>query len=296
MEPEVSVLMPVFNGAEFVGRAADSILRQTLRNLELIIIDDGSTDNTWTVLEKLAERDRRVHICRNKSNVGMPRTSNRALSLSKGQFIARQDADDWSYPERLEKQLCYMKGNDECVALGSQMLVVNSDWLPTRLTKFPLSHEEIEFRHINGFGMQLPHPTMVVRAEAMRLIGGYREEFLLSDDYDLILRLAEIGKVRNLTDVLVRYMKHENSITILRKEDWSMYKHRALLQAWDRRGMGTPPFNTIPNPSLRFREGSRTVSLFIYGLKNVLRNPGSHEGRSALKGSAARLIRKRKKR
>lgn len=294
MKPEVSVLMPVYNGAEYVERAADSILRQTLKNLELIIIDDGSTDDTWTVLEKLAERDKRVHLFRNNNNVGIPGTSNRALSLAKGRFIARQDADDWSYPERLERQLNYLKKHKDCVALGSQLLVVNSDWLPMRLTKFPLSHEDIDYRNINGFTLQLPHPSMVARAEAMRLIGGYREEFLLSDDYDLILRLAEVGKVRNLTDVLVRYMKHENSITVLRKEDWSMYKHEALLQAWERRGMGTPPFNTIPNSSLRFREGSRMVSLFIYGLKNLLRNPNSPEGWSALKGSAVRLIRQRR--
>jgi glycosyltransferase involved in cell wall biosynthesis len=98
MEPAVSVLMPVYNGAGFVGKAADSILGQTLRDLELIIIDDGSTDNTWKVLEKLAERDSRVNIYRNESNVGIPGTSNRAISLARGQFIARQDADDWSYP------------------------------------------------------------------------------------------------------------------------------------------------------------------------------------------------------
>jgi hypothetical protein len=133
---------------------------------------------------------------------------------------------------------------------------------------------------------------MMARTEALRLIGGYREEFPVADDYELLLRLGEVGKVENLPDVLVRYTRHESNTTSLKREKWSQCRHEALLQAWERRGMGIPPFKTIPNPSLRFRDGSRMVSLIIYGLKNVLRKPGSPEGWSALKGAASRLVRK----
>lgn len=286
--------MKAYNAARYVENSVNSVLKQTFGNFELIIVDDGSTDDTWTILGKLAEQDRRIILHRNLKNMGLPGTGNLALKLVSAEFLAIQDADDWSYPERLEKQHRYLKQHAECVAVGSQMLMVNPDGLPIRLWRVPLSHEEIDFRHINGFGLQLPHPAMMVRTDTMRLVGGYREEFPMSDDYDLLLRLAEEGKVENLPDVLVRYTRHEKSTTrLMKKETWSQYKHEALLQAWERRGLGAPAFKTIPNPSLRFRDGSRMVSLFIYGLKNVLRKPGSREGWSALKGSAARLIRKR---
>jgi len=285
--------MPVYNGAEFVVRAADSILRQTLRNLELIIIDDGSTDDTWTAIKKLTERDRRIHIFRNKSNVGIPGTSNRAISLARGRFIARQDADDWSYPDRLEKQIRYLRNHANIVAVGSQMLVVDQKGHFIRLWRVPLIHEDIDLRHINGFGLQLPHGTMVVRTEAIASIGGYREDFLQGGDHEMILRLTEIGRIANLPNVLYRYTRHGENTTSLHREKYAPNKKIALREAWNRRGLGELPFQVIPNPAMKFRDGSRMVSLFIYGLKNVLRNPSSPEGWSALKGAAARLVRKR---
>lgn len=292
MKPEVSVLMPVYNGAEFVGRAVDSILRQTLENLELIIIDDGSTDETWKVLKELAERDRRVRIFRNEINVGIPGTSNRALSLARGKFIARQDADDWSYPERLEKQVRYMEKHEDIVAVGTFMLLVEQSGLPIRLWRVPLIHEEIDLRHINGFSLQLPHGTMVARTEAMTRIGGYKEDHLFGSDYEMMLRLTEVGRVANLPEVLYRYILHKENTTDLYRDNYAPNKKVALREAWKRRGLGELPFQVVPNPAMKFREGSRMVSLFVYGLKNVLRKPDSREGWSALKGSAARLVRK----
>lgn len=292
-KPEISVIMKVYNGARFIEYSVNSILKQTFRNFEFIIVDDGSTDETWSLLEGLAGKDQRIILLRNKENEGLPRAANRALQLVSGQFVACQDADDWSYPERLEKQIGYLKKHGECVAVGSRMLMVNPNGLPIRLCRYPLNHEDIDFRHINGFGLQLPHPALMVRNDTLRLIEGYREEFPVADDYDLLLRLAEVGKVENLHDVLVRYTKHEKNISRLKKDMWSRLHHEALFQAWERRGMGTPPFKTIPNPSLKFRDGSRMVSLFIYGLKNVLQKPRSPEGWSAFKGAAARLVKKR---
>jgi len=294
-KPKISVILKVYNAARFIESSVHSILNQTFKNFELITIDDGSTDESWAILRDLANKDQRIKLHRNMKNMGLPKTGNLALKLASAEFIAIQDADDWSYPDRLDRQVRFLEKNPECVALGSQMMMVNSDGLPIRLWKVPLSHADIDFRHINGFGLQLPHPTLMTRADTMRLVEGYREEFPFSDDFDLLLRLAEVGKVENLPDVLVRHTKHGENISRLKKDMWYRYKHKATFQAWDRRGIGTPAFKTIPNPSLRFREGgSRMVGLFIYGLKNVLRKPGSPEGWLAFKGSTARLVRKRR--
>jgi hypothetical protein len=193
------------------------------------------------------------------------------------------------------QQVRYLEKRKDLVAVGSQMLVVDQKGLFIRLWRVPLVHEEIDLRHINGFGLQLPHPSMVVRTEAMKRIGGYREDFYQGSDYEMILRLTEIGRVENLPDVLVRYTRHGENITRLYRDKYNPNKKIALREAWSRRGLGQPPFKDVPNPAMKFRDGSRMVSLFIYGVRKLTGDPFSDEGWSALKGALARLVRKRKR-
>jgi hypothetical protein len=147
---------------------------------------------------------------------------------------------------------------------------------------------------MNGFGGSLPHPSLMVRTDEIKELGGYREEFPVAEDVDLLLRLAEVGRLANLPDVLVRYRDHGHNVTTLQQERSKASVRLAVDQAWDRRGLGTPPFETVPNPQMKFREGSRAVTLMTYGLKNILKAPSSPEGWSALKGAMLRLVKKRR--
>ncbi len=284
--------MKILNGEVYVDQAVASILNQSFQDFEFIIVDDGSTDGTWEALGKFAEKDNRIILLKNPENLGLPRSANLSLEQVRGQYIAIQDADDWSYPQRLEKQVQYMDAHVECVAVGSQMLVVNHNGTPLRLYKVPLNYSEIDHLHMNGFGGMLAHPAMVARTSVVREIGGYGEEFPLSDDYDLLLRLAEKGRLENLPDILVRYTQHSSNITGSKEALWRSYKKSALDNAWERRGMGTPHFNQLPNPSIRRNEGSRFVSLMSYGLKNILTDPRSLDGWPVIRGAISRLRKK----
>ena len=286
--------MKVLNGESLVATSVESIQNQSFENFEFIIVDDGSTDGTLPILEKLAAEDDRITLWKNDRNEGLPRAGNRAMELASGQFLALQDADDWSYPRRLEKQVKYLEEHEDCVAVGSQMLVVNEAGLPIRLWKVPLRHEEIDHLHLNGFGGMLPHPAMMARTAVLKEIGGYREDYPVADDYDFLLRLAEVGKLHNLTDVLVRYTRHSNNITGSREELWKFHKMKAVRDAWERRELGVPDFVQLPNPAMKRSEGSRSLSLLGYGLENILKNPGAPEGWNAARGAVLRLVRKRK--
>lgn len=277
MDPEVSVLMSVYNCQMFVQEAVNSILCQTFGDFEFIIIDDGSTDGTWQKLEECAAKDGRIFLGRNPVNMGLPKTHNFGISLVRGRYLARQDADDISCPDRLERQVRFMNDHPECVASGSQMLLVDADGDPLRIRHVPLDHESIDRNHINGLGGQVSHPTLLARAEAVRDVGGYREKFACAEDMDLMLRLAEIGTLANLSALLVKYRVHGKNVTVTKKADMKKFAWEAVIDAWDRRGLGTPDFLTIPNPKMKTRRRSKKINLVLYGLKAALNQPFSSE-------------------
>ncbi len=289
MDPKVSVLMSVYNGEKFLAESVESILSQTWSDLEFIIVDDGSQDGTWGILQEYSQEDSRIILIRNEDNLGLIRSLNKGLGVAKGEFVARHDADDESYPERLEKQVRFLEQNPDIIAVGSQMLVVNASGRPIRLWNVPLDHREIDFRHVNGFGGIIPHPSLMVRTDMIRELGGYREEFPVGEDVDLLLRLAEAGRLANLPDILVRYRVHEQNVTTLQRERSKASVKLAVYQAWERRGLGDPPFETVPNPHVKLKGGSRAIGLMIYGMNHILRDPQSKEGWSAVISSLRRL-------
>ena len=117
--PRVSVVMSVYNGERYLAEAIDSILGQSMSDLEFIVIDDGSTDGTPRILEKYTARDERVWVVRNERNLGLTRSLNRCLSLARGEYFARQDADDISLPERLALQVQLLDANPHVGAIGT---------------------------------------------------------------------------------------------------------------------------------------------------------------------------------
>jgi len=194
--PRVSVVMAAYNAAPFIGEAIESILNQTFPYLELIIVDDGSTDETPGVLDRYS--DPRIVRLRNESNQGVARARNRGCAMARGEYIAVQDADDLSAPERLEKQVAFLDTHPEVGLVGSQALLFGEGG--STQIKVPLHNTEIQALLLGE--NCLLHSSLMVRREVFKEVGGYNESFIAAPDYDLVLRLAECTHVANLPDTL----------------------------------------------------------------------------------------------
>lgn len=202
-QTKISILLPVHNGADFLQIAVESILKQTYNYWELIVIDDGSTDNTFEILSQF--RDPRIHVYQNQSNIGITSTLNRALDLAKGDFIARLDADDTAHPERLTKQLKYLETHPQIalVASWANVLPSNEVW------RTPLTPQHVEAELL--FRNCLFHSTLMWRSH-LKL--KYDESFRYTQDYELTSRLvAEKKQIAVIPEPLVTYLAHDASIS-----------------------------------------------------------------------------------
>lgn len=209
--PSISVLMPVYNAERYVVEAVESILGQTFTDFEFIIIDDGSTDQSLRILQRYADKDKRIRLV-SRENRGLVATLNEMIDMAKGQFLARMDADDVSLPDRFERQICYIAKNKECVAVGCRALLIDPDGLPLKPFLDFLLHDDIDRAHIACIGGAICHPSVMMRKEAVIYIGGYKYEYPYAEDIDLFLRLADIGKLHNLGEMLLKYRLHYESI------------------------------------------------------------------------------------
>lgn len=203
--PAVSVLMSVYNGERFLAEAVESILTQTFPDFEFLIIDDGSTDSTAEILAAYARGDSRVRVVSQK-NKGRTASLNEGIQLARGKYIARMDADDISLPQRLEKQLEFMTAHPETVLLGTAVEWMTQAGQIFRVENFPGGDAELReaLRRENPFR----HPTILMRKETVVAVRGYRQLFDESEDYDLWLRMAEVGQVASLDEPLVKYRIH----------------------------------------------------------------------------------------
>lgn len=238
--PAVSVYMPAFNVARFVRQAVQSILAQTLGDFEFIIIDDGSTDDTLAVLRELAAGDRRMQLV-SRPNAGVSATANEAIALARGEFLARLDGDDIARPDRLEKQVAYLRAHPDCAAVGSNVLMMDEDGLPLYvMPDVQFGHEKIEAGFWRG-GWPMVQPACTYRRDAVRAAGGYRPGLSLHEDHDLFLRLAERGKLENLPDVLIWYRQRLGSLTFGESATSRKVMAGILSEARRRRGLPETP-------------------------------------------------------
>ncbi len=195
----VSVLMSVYNGAPTLEKAAASVLAQTYRNLELILCDDASTDDTWRIMQRIAAQDARVTIFQNKTNRGLGASLNGCLLRAGGEYIARQDADDVSDPDRIERTTDFLLSSGApYAACGVRVFDDGGVWstrqYPQKITKHIIAQKNPFF-----------HPTMVFRRAVLEGVGGYSEtpETRRTEDYDLVMRLAAEGVIgENLPEIL----------------------------------------------------------------------------------------------
>jgi glycosyltransferase involved in cell wall biosynthesis len=205
----ITALMSVHNGLPFVADAVRSVLAQTCGDFEFLILDDASTDGTRDFLRTL--RDPRVRVIELAENIGLTAALNRGLREAKGEFIARQDADDISHPRRFSRQLAFLRANAKCAAVGSQAWLVDARGRALGKKNLPLTHAGIRFAHL--FDNMLAHAAVMFRRAAVLDAGGYDETFTASQDYDLWSRLGERHELANLPQRLVTLRVVETGIT-----------------------------------------------------------------------------------
>lgn len=199
--PAVSVILPVYNAAGTVEQSVRSILGQTFRDFELIIIDDGSTDRSADVINAID--DGRIIFLRQR-NIGLAATLNKAISLARAPLIARQDNDDISYPSRLQKQVDYLKEHPEVVVVGTAARIVDANLAETgRWHRHACQPDELKYNLL--FENPFVHSTVMFRKSAWAAAAGYSTSKDIFEDYDLWSRMSGAGKLANLNEVLLDY-------------------------------------------------------------------------------------------
>ncbi len=237
--PTISVLMPVYNGSEYLADAVESILAQTFGDFELIVVDDGSTDDSLEILQEYAKRDRRVRLI-SRPNTGIAGALNDAIATARAPLFARMDADDIALPLRFEKQVAFLEAHPEVVLVGSRVLLIDPYGTSLYESDHRLTHPEINTQMLSGIGWSVVHPSAMMRAAAARAAGGYRADRVPSEDLDLFLRLTEIGQAANLADILLKYRQHPTSANHTRFAEQDANKKAILTEAYARRGLELP--------------------------------------------------------
>lgn len=211
--PTVSVVIPVHDREQYIRPAVESVLAQSLRDLEVVVVDDGSSDGTVAVVERI--RDPRVRLVRNAGNQGIPRTRNRGLREARGRYVAWLDSDDLALPRRLEAQVAFLDARPEVALVGSWAGTIDAagHWLP-RFKLLPTDPDDVKARLL--LRCPILQYSMLGRAEVLKEYG-YREDFPVSQDYDLFVRLSERHALVNLPRVLVRRRFHGGRVTRARR-------------------------------------------------------------------------------
>jgi glycosyltransferase involved in cell wall biosynthesis len=236
-KPIASVLIPVFNGKNYLVRAVDSVLDQTFTDFEVLLLDDGSSDGSREIMESFAHRDSRCQV-HSWPNRGIVATLNAGLELAVGKYIVRMDCDDICAPDRFDKQVKFLEDNPEYVVVGSRVLWIDPDGMPLRIGEDYLDHADIDAENMRG-RTSPAHPAATIRKDALERSGAYRDGFRHAEDLDLFLRLAEVGKVANLPDVLLSYRQHFKKIGHCFPEEQGVAARNAVIQASHRRGLNT---------------------------------------------------------
>ncbi|MEX2556617.1 MAG: glycosyltransferase [Actinomycetota bacterium] len=227
----VTVLLPIYNGARTLRQAVDSILRQDGPELELLLVDDASTDGSAAIVREYARRDARVTAVVHERNVGLAGTLNEGLERARYELVARIDQDDEALSQRLRVQAEFLGAHPEVAVAGSWVFHMGARPDHDRLIRLPTEPEEIA--EILPRENCLYHPSVMLRRIVVLEAGGYRGEFKNAEDYDLWLRLARTHKLANVGQPLLRYRFSVDGMTLSRKWEQLYYVHLAQAAGGD---------------------------------------------------------------
>ena len=215
----ISVIMSVFNGEIYLRESIESILNQDFSDFEFIIVNDKSTDNSLEIIKEYEYLDMRIKLINNKKNIGLTKSLNIALKEAKGKYIARQDADDISLPQRLSKEYSYLKKNPNIILIGTSVNRIDEkgNRIDTVLcTKKPTFDDILEKNRFK-------HGSVLFRKNIVYKLGGYNELFRYVQDYELWLRIAQKYEVMNLSEPLYNLRIHNESIGAIKIEESRLY-------------------------------------------------------------------------
>jgi glycosyltransferase involved in cell wall biosynthesis len=209
--PKVSVIMPAFNREKFIAESIESVLSQSYTDFELIIIDDGSTDETFRVAQSFSS-DHRIRYYKNDTNIGIAKTRNRGLALARGKYIAPLDSDDiWLDVNKLQKQVDFLDTNTDYCLLGGGIMHIDAGGTHLKKILYPVYDSTI--RNIILQFNPFPQSTLLYRKNVALACGGYSEAYQVCDDYDLWLKMGLKNKFTNIPQVLAGYRVHGGNIT-----------------------------------------------------------------------------------
>jgi len=211
--PLISVLMPAYNTDRYIGEAIESILNQTFKEFELIIIDDASTDRTWEVIQKYAKLDKRIHAEKNSHNLYIANNRNKLIGMARGKYIAWQDADDISVKERLEKQYAFLENNPPVGIVGGYLLFFDESG-GTSIRKY--SQDDTDLRKTIFRYSPVAQPTAMIRRECFHMVGLYDPKYPPAEDIDMSFRIGRHWKFANLPYITLKYREHYISATFNR--------------------------------------------------------------------------------
>ncbi|MBE2221562.1 MAG: glycosyltransferase [Anaerolineae bacterium] len=233
--PTVSVMICVYNGADHVMNAVNSILAQSFTDFELVVVDDGSTDETAVLIQSCS--DPRVKLFR-KPHQGIPLTRNYALACAQADLLAVLDADDTAHPTRLQQQVDYMAKHPEIVLVGTSYIQVDHFRNTTKVVVPPLHDAAIRQAMVRG--NPFCHSTIMMRRAAIDKAGGYSPAFPFGEDYELWSRLAQQGQLANLDEALVTRHYHARSVSNNFRDEFYRFKLFARTNHYAIQRLGAP--------------------------------------------------------
>jgi Glycosyl transferase family 2 len=279
-KPLVSVVMVTCNVERFLAEAIESILGQTLKDFEFIIVDFGSTDQSRAIVSSYAAKDNRIAL-HDIPHCGLAEARNAGGFLATGKYIAIMDADDISEPDRLMSQVRFMEEHPEVGFVGGSIEWIDAAGRSIRIESFPGGNREIQ--------AALPtscvfcQPTVLMRSDAFNFVGGYRRAFFLAEDYDLWLRMAEHYECANLPKVMLRYRSHPHQVQLRRVREQSLCSLAARASAVSRRNGNSDPLDSVEKitPTAVAALGVSEATQQIFGACDVIRSlhlAGDHGG------------------
>lgn len=245
--PLVTILVATYNRANYISLALESAERQTFRDWELLVLDDGSTDNTEEIVAAHIARDPRIRYVRHAKNKGIAENRNSGLALARGAYVAVLDSDDmWTDDRKLERQIEHLKTNPDCVAVGTFVTVINE--MGAEIGRFAYETNDAGIRSRILLRNQFAQSSILYRLDAARAAGGYDASYRVNDDYDLWLKMGARGALANIPEYTTAYREHSGGITKEKKLKAALEhldiirKHRAqyprygiaTLKAWAR--------------------------------------------------------------
>ena len=205
---KVSVLMPAYNAGPYLAEAIDSILSQTYRDFNFIICDDCSTDDTLQIIQKYAAIDSRIVVIKNDKNLGIAKTRNRLVEHSTAEYIAWQEADDISLPQRLEHQVSFMEQNPDVAICGGYLECFNTSGV-IGVRKYPVDNDSLRklvFRYA-----PVAEPAAIIRKSCLDVVGPYSVQYTPADDLEMTLRLGANYKMANLPEIVLKFRLHNTA-------------------------------------------------------------------------------------